>query len=146
MVKTNSSFKNNDKLLSRWSDILHAILLNIQNKLYMIDSFMLRAQLRPTPWDLMDYRPPRSSVHGISEARILEWIGISYSRRSSQPRDWPASPALPAESLPLAPPGSLQIIVKGAGNQRTWANYCKSNGWMSKIYPLFHSLPSLETF
>ena len=68
----------------------------------MIDSFMLCAQLRPTPWDLMDYRPPRSSVHGISEARILEWIGISYSR-SSQPRDRPASPALPAESLPLAP-------------------------------------------
>ena len=31
--------------------------------------------------------PPGSSVHGISQARILEWVAISYSRGSSQPRD-----------------------------------------------------------
>ena len=30
---------------------------------------------------------PGSSVHGISQARILEWVAISFSRRSSQPRD-----------------------------------------------------------
>ena len=35
----------------------------------------------------MDYSPPGSSVHGISQARILEWVAISFSRRSSQPRD-----------------------------------------------------------
>ena len=38
--------------------------------------------------DPMDYSPPGSSVHGISQARILEWVAISFSRRSSQPRDW----------------------------------------------------------
>ena len=32
-------------------------------------------------------RPPCSSVHGISQARILEWAVISYSKASSQPRD-----------------------------------------------------------
>ena len=32
--------------------------------------------------------PPGSSVHGILQARILEWVDISYSRGSSQPRDW----------------------------------------------------------
>ena len=32
--------------------------------------------------------PPGSSVHGISQGRILEWVAISSSRRSSQPRDW----------------------------------------------------------
>ena len=36
----------------------------------------------------MDCNPPGSSVHGISQARILEWVDISYSRRSSWRRDW----------------------------------------------------------
>ena len=37
--------------------------------------------------DPMDCSPPGSSVHGILQARILEWVAISFSRRSSQPRD-----------------------------------------------------------
>ena len=37
--------------------------------------------------DATDYRPRGSSVHGIFQARILEWVAISYSRGSSQPRD-----------------------------------------------------------
>ena len=36
----------------------------------------------------MDCSPPDSFVHGISQARILEWFVISFSRRSSRPRDW----------------------------------------------------------
>ena len=36
----------------------------------------------------MDYSPPVSSVHGISQARILEWDAISFSRGSSLHRDW----------------------------------------------------------
>ena len=38
--------------------------------------------------DLMDCIPPESSVHGVLQARILEWVMISYSTRSSWPRDW----------------------------------------------------------
>ena len=34
----------------------------------------------------VDCSPPGSSVHGISQARILEWVAISCSRGSSQPR------------------------------------------------------------
>ena len=41
----------------------------------------------PTLCDPMDYSPPDSSVHEISQARILEWVAISFSRASSQPRD-----------------------------------------------------------
>ena len=37
--------------------------------------------------DPMDCSPPGSSVHGISQARILEWAAISFSRGPSQPRD-----------------------------------------------------------
>ena len=33
--------------------------------------------------DTMDYSPPGSSVHGISQARIQEWVAISFSRGSS---------------------------------------------------------------
>ena len=36
----------------------------------------------------MDCSPPGSSVHGILQARILEWVAIPFSRRSSLPRDW----------------------------------------------------------
>ena len=31
---------------------------------------------------------PGSSVHGVLQARMLEWVAISFSRRSSQPRNW----------------------------------------------------------
>ena len=37
----------------------------------------------------MDCSPPGSSVHEICQARIVEWVAISFSRGSSQPRDRP---------------------------------------------------------
>ena len=36
----------------------------------------------------MDCNLPGSSIHGILQARILEWVAISFSRGSSWPRDW----------------------------------------------------------
>ena len=48
---------------------------------------VLVTQSCPTLCDHKDYSPPGSSVHGISQARILEWIAISFSKGSSQPRD-----------------------------------------------------------
>ena len=45
------------------------------------------AQLYPTPCNPVDYSPPGSYVHGILQARTLEWVAISFSRGSSQPRD-----------------------------------------------------------
>ena len=38
--------------------------------------------------DRMDWSPPGSFVHGISQARILEWVAICSSRGSFGPRDW----------------------------------------------------------
>ena len=38
--------------------------------------------------DPMDCSTPGSSVHGILQARILEWVAMPFSKRSSQPRDW----------------------------------------------------------
>ena len=52
----------------------------------------LVAQLCPTLCDPMDCNPPGFSVHGILQARILEWVAISRGfsppRASSRPRDW----------------------------------------------------------
>ena len=45
------------------------------------------AQSCPTPCDPLGCSLPGSSVHGIFQAIILEWIAISFSRGSSQPRD-----------------------------------------------------------
>ena len=45
------------------------------------------AQSCPTLCNPVDCSPPGSSVHGILQARILEWVAISFSRGSSQLRD-----------------------------------------------------------
>ena len=45
------------------------------------------AQSCPTLCDPVDCSPPSSSVHGILQARVLEWVAISFSRGFSQPRD-----------------------------------------------------------
>ena len=45
------------------------------------------AQLGPTLCDPMDGSPRGTSVHGIPQARTLEWVAISYSRGSSWPGD-----------------------------------------------------------
>ena len=49
-------------------------------------SVWAHAQLCQTLCDPMDCGPPGSSVHGILQARILEWVAISSSRGSSRPR------------------------------------------------------------
>ena len=48
----------------------------------------LAAQWCPTLCDPMDCSPPGSSVHGILQARTLEWVTMPFSRGSSPPRDW----------------------------------------------------------
>ena len=67
----------------------------------------MRTRSCPTLCDLMDPGPPGSSFHGILQARLLEWVAISSSRGSSQPRDQ-RSPAFQADSLPLSNLGSLR--------------------------------------
>ena len=53
----------------------------------------------------MDYSPPGSFVHGILQARILEWVTLSFSRDLPEPGIELRSLALQADSLPSEPPG-----------------------------------------
>ena len=55
--------------------------------------------------DPIDCSPPGSSVHGILQTGILEWVDMPFSRPSSQPKDRTGSPSLQADSLPTDPPG-----------------------------------------
>ena len=67
------------------------------------------AQSSRTVCDPMCCSPPGSSVHGILQARILEWVAIPFSRGSPDPGVKPGSPALQADSLPSEPQGSLKV-------------------------------------
>ena len=93
-----------------WSDLAAAAAATLR---YSI-SACSDAKFCLTPGNPMDCSLTGSSVHGISQARILEWVAHSFSRRCSWPRDWPRFPALQADSLPLnylwSPTPSLVLI------------------------------------
>ena len=72
---------------------------------------MLVAQSCPTLCDPMDYIPPGFSVHGLLQARILEWVAIPFSRVLPDPVIGPGSPTLQADSLPSEPSGKPKSYV-----------------------------------
>ena len=76
---------------------------------------------RSTLCDPVDCSPSGSSVHGILQARILQWVVVPSSRGSSWTRDWPAFPTLKAESLPS---WVLQLTL-----------FCSFDGWV-----IFHCI------
>ena len=64
-----------------------------------------------TPCDPMGCSLPDSFVHEISQARILEWVTISFSRRFSQPRDQTHMSCLAGGFFTAEPPGKPQFNV-----------------------------------
>ena len=64
----------------------------------------MRAQLCPPVCDPMDCGLPGSSVHGISQARILEWVVISSSKDLPNPGTEPASPVFAGGFFTTMPP------------------------------------------
>ena len=67
------------------------VLMNLWKHFHRVDSeqwkvkSLSRVWLFETPWTVCSL--PGSSVHGIFQARVLEWVAISFSRGSSRPRD-----------------------------------------------------------
>ena len=61
----------------------------------------------------MDCSPPGSSNHGILQARILEWVAISFSRGSSWLRDRTQVSCIAGDSLPSEPPGKPPVLHGG---------------------------------
>ena len=66
---------------------------------------MLVAQSSPMLCNPMDCSPPCSSVHGILQARMLEWVAVPFPEGLSDPGIEPGSPALQADSLLLSHQG-----------------------------------------
>ena len=64
------------------------------------------AQSCLTPRDPIGCSPPVSSIHGISQARILEWAAISFSGGPSWPRDGTRMSGIGRQIFATAPPGS----------------------------------------
>ena len=83
-----------------WSLTIYIIkrlgsVFNQNESLNKLDCYCcLLAKLCPTLCHPMDRSPPGSSVHGIFQARILEWVAISFSKGSSGPGAEPVSPSL----------------------------------------------------
>ena len=72
------------ELIINWIPFILSTPLEIH---YMIICHHLITKSCPTLSNSLDCSPPGSSVHGITQARILEWVIISFSRGSSQLRD-----------------------------------------------------------
>ena len=76
---------------------------------YFIVVCVLISQSCSTVCDSKDCNPPGASLHGILQARILEWVAILFSRDLPHPGIKPPSSALQADSLPLSHLGSPQL-------------------------------------
>ena len=63
------------------------------------------------PWDPMDCSLPGSSVHGISQARILEWLTFPFPGDFSNLGNEPGSRSLQVDSLLTEPPGSDRDLM-----------------------------------
>ena len=94
----------------------------------------------------MDCSPPGSSIHGISQARILEWVAISFSRGSSDPGIKPMSPTLASRFFTTEPPGKASaskamsrrmLISLKTYFSSTWCGevsfYVVQNTWTSDL-------------
>ena len=79
------------------------------------------AQSCPTLSDPMDCSLPGSSIHGISQARVVEWVAISFSRRSSQPRDWTQVSHIVGRLFTI---WATREVRKGRGTRDQIANIC----------------------
>ena len=85
--------------------------------------------------DPMNYSPPGSSIHGVLEARILEWAAIPSSRGSSQPRDrtWVSYVSCIGRQLffsPLVPP--TKPYLKKQVHNKSYATECVI--WIQKLW------------
>ena len=93
--------------------------------------YMLSQSIVSNSYDPKDYSLTGFSVHGIFQARILEWVTISSSRGSSQPRDWTQVSCF-AGSLLHWQAGSLLLSYQGSPH--IFTECCISQSYQQNIY------------
>ena len=107
---------------------------------------VLVAQSRPTLCNPMDCSPPGSSVHGILQARILEWIAIPFSRGSSGPRNWTGVSYVAGRFFIPRTIGHQSPLSTGFSRKEYWGGFpCPPPGYLpnSGIKPMFLMSPAL---
>ena len=82
----------------------------------------LVTQLCMTLCDPMDCSPPGSSVHGILQVRILEWVGFPSPGALPNPGIEPRSPALQADSLLTEPPEDIWVFLSLGSTCSSWCD------------------------
>ena len=106
---------------------LHLVQAVLQARCVPLHACMLSHSSSVQLCDSMDCSPPGSSVHGILQARILEWVAISSSRGSSLPRDWTC---MKADSFLLEPPGKPLVLgVLWLGEGQAAGSKLKTSLW-----------------
>ena len=86
----------------------------------------------------MDCSPPGSSVQGISQARILEWVAVSFCSGSSQPRDRTHISCIAGGFFTAEPPGSPTNCYSLIWRKTTWRElYCHFEDFLKRS---LHSL------
>ena len=97
------------------------------------------AQPCPTLCDPMDCSLPGSSLHGILQARVLEWVAISFSRGSSQPRDRTLVSCIPGRHFDLWAAREVLLFLFSAVFQKLF--YCiqriMTGTWMRALLKVF---------
>ena len=97
------------------------------------ETFSSVTQSCPTTCNPMDRSLPGSSVHGIFQARILEWVAISFSKGSSWPE--PKSPSLWADALPSESPGKLRDLREGY--LVDWKKVKSDGSWLRNAWDMW---------
>ena len=95
-----------------------------------------RLVLCPSLWEPMDCCLPGSSVHGISQARTLEWVAISFSRESSWPRD-----QIQVSCVSYISRWILYHWATWERRQRASCNFAHSWCWWNACSPLWKFTP-----
>ena len=85
------------------------------------------AQSFPTLCSPMDYSLPGSSVHEILQVRILEWVTVSFSRRSSQSRDWTQVSRIVCWFFTISAASVSTAAAAAAANRFSWVHCCPAN-------------------
>ena len=88
---------------------------------------VLVAQSCPALCNPMDCSPPGSSVHGILQARRLEWVAMPFSRGSSLPRDR-------TQGLNPGLSHCRQILERGPGGLQSKGSQRVGHNWVTKTF------------
>ena len=92
--------------------------LKVEGKVRWLVSEVKDAQLCLTLCDPMDY-----TVHGILQARILEWVAVRFSRGSSQPRDWTQVSRT-----------AVGFFTSHQGSQDKWVSQINRSAWEGSFW------------